>query len=547
MSSPLVTSPTHTDRRRTIAGATLVLMAAFVTSRLLGLVREMVIYNQFGTSRALDAYRAAFNVPDLIFELVAGGALAAALIPTFTAYLAKGRQDEAWHLASAVMTIACIAATAVAAVVFVLAPWIVPLIVPGFEPAAQALTVQLVRLMLLAPILAVLSGIAAGVLNSHQRFTLPALSPVVYNLAIIAGALWLAPRWGVRGLAVSVVAGAALHFGIQVPGLARLGLVYRPSLDWRHPGVRQVGRLLGPRLAGLAVARLNFFVNTILASVLAVGSLAALNLAWQLNLLPWSIVAMTIATAVFPTLAEQAAQARNAELRATLAGALRVTLFLAIPASVGLLVLRVPLVQLLFQRGEFTAISTAMTAWALLFYALGLGGIATTEIVTRGFYALHDTRTPVLVAAVAVATNILLSLLFVWLFGALELGPQAAVATGGLRNNVGLLGGLALANTIANALEAVALLVFIRRRLGGLDDRRLLRSLGRVLLASLAMGLAVGGFLALAAGRLDLAHLSGRLALVGGGVAVGLLAYLGATLLLRSEELAALSSLLQRR
>lgn len=252
---------------------------------------------------------------------------------------------------------------------------------------------------------------------------------------------------------------------------------------------------------------------------------------------------MTIATAVFPTLAEQAAQARNDELRATLAGALRVTLFLAIPASVGLLVLRVPLVQLLFQRGEFTAISTAMTAWALLFYALGLGAIATTEIVTRGFYALHDTRTPVLVAAVAVATNILLSLLFVWLFGALGLGPQATVAAGGLRGNVGVLGGLALANTIANTIEAGALLVFIRRRLGSLDDRRLLRSVGRVLLASLAMGLAVGGFLALAAGRLDLAHLSGRLVLVGGGVAVGLLVYLGATLLLRSEELAALRGL----
>lgn len=546
MSSPLATSPAHTDRRRTIAGATLVLMAAFVTSRLLGLVREMVIYNQFGTSRALDAYRAAFNIPDLIFELVAGGALAAAFIPTFTGYLAKGRQDEAWHLASAVMTIACTAAAAVAAVVFVLAPWIVPLIVPGFEPAAQALTVQLVRLMLLAPILAGLSGIAAGVLNSHQRFTLPALSPVVYNLAIIAGALLLAPRWGVRGLAVSVVVGAALHFGIQVPGLVRLGMVYQPSLDWRHPGVREVGRLLGPRLAGLAVARLNFFVNTILASLLAVGSLAALNLAWQLNLLPWSIVAMTIATAVFPTLAEQAAQARNDELRATLAGALRVTLFLAIPASVGLLVLRVPLVQLLFQRGEFTAISTAMTAWALLFYALGLGAIATTEIVTRGFYALHDTRTPVLVAAVAVTTNILLSLLFVWLFGALGLGPQAAVAAGGPSSNVGVHGGLALANTIANTIEAAALLVLIRRRLGGLDDRRLLRSVGRVLLASLAMGLAVGGFLALAAGRLDLAHLSGRLVLVGGGVAVGLLVYLGATLLLRSEELAALRGLRRR-
>ena len=503
-----------------LARAATTVSLAFVASRALGLLREVVIGGQFGTSPELDAYLAAFRIPDLLFQLIAGGALGSAFIPTFAAYLARDDKAGAQRLATGVINLILVALAALALVMAVAAPWLVAVIVaPGFTPAQQMLTANLMRLMLISTVVFGISGIVMGILNAQQHFLVPALAPIVYNLAIIGGALILGPRFGVAGLAAGVVVGAFGHLLIQLPWLLRTGFRWQPALDVRDAGVREVARLMGPRVIGLAITQLSFLVNTILASGLATGSLAALNYAWLLMLLPQGIVAQALATAVFPTFSAQAARGETAEMRATFSTALRSLLFLMVPAAVGLLIAREPIIQLLLQRGRFDANSTSLTAFALQFYALGLLGHSILEIITRAFYALHDTRTPVIVGVTAMALNITLSLVLI--------GPLS-------------FGGLALANTIATTLEALTLLWLLRGKMGGVDGRALAPAVLKMGAASALMGVCLYAFLAYTRGQSIWLVAAGAL-LVGGGT------YLVAALALRAGELMSVTRMVLRR
>jgi putative peptidoglycan lipid II flippase len=494
------------DKARIVRAAGLV-MALFVVSRALGLFREMVISHRFGTGGDLDAYLAAFRLPDILFQVVAGGALASAFIPTFAGYLAQEDETGAWRLASAIINLVLILTAALAALAALLAPWLVSTVIaPGFDPPRQTLTARLMQLMLVTPMVFGVSGVIMGILNTRQHFLLPALAPILYNLGIIGGAVVLAPSRGVEGLALGVVGGALAHLLIQMPGLYRHGMRYTPTLGLHDPGVREVGRLMLPRMLGLGAVQLNFLVNTILASGLAAGSLAALNYAWLLMLLPQGVFAQAVATAAFPTFSTQAARGQQAEMRSTLAATMRAVLYLAVPAAVGLLVLREPLVQLLFERGEFTAASTQMVAWALVLYALGLPAHCLVEIVVRAFYALHDTKTPVAIGVAAMGLNIGLSLALIAAFEVLGWPPH---------------GGLALSNSLATTLEMAVLLEILRRRLGGLDGRRIAGSLARIGVSAVMMG-AVAGALAWVLDGTS-AWLAGGLALVAGVVEYGAL------------------------
>ncbi len=456
--------------QRQIARAAGLISVLFAASRLLGLLREVVIGAQFGTGPELDAYLAAFRLPEMIFYLVAGGALGSAFIPTFTASLARDtsqRHLAGWRLASAVSNLVLIVTSVLAILAIILAEPLVSLVIaPGFDPEQQALTVQLLRIMLLTPVIFGVSGIVMGILNSFQHFLSPALAPVFYNLSIILAAWLLAPRLGVYGLALGVVAGAVAHLLVQIPALLRRRPVYTPTLGLDSPDVREVGRLMGPRVLGLAAVQINFLINANLASRLAPGSLSALNYAWLMMLLPQGIVAQGIATAVFPTLSAQAARGQIDALRSTLNAALRAILWLTLPAAAGLLILRQPFIQLLLERGEFTAESTALTAYALAFFAFGLVAHSLLEVITRAFYALHDTWTPVKIGIATMILNVVLSLLLV--------RPLAH-------------GGLALANTLATTLETVVLLWLIRPRLQGIGGPRLRSTLLRSLVATAAM------------------------------------------------------------
>ncbi len=294
---------------KVIARAATLVMAFFVVSRILGLIRDAVIAHQFGTGPELDAYLTAFSIPDLIFYVISGGALGSAFIPTFTTYLSRDDQTGAWRLASAILNWLLVSLIMLGACVAIVAPWLVNLIAPDFFPAQKVLTVILMRWLLVSTIIFGVSGLFMGILHAHQHFLLPALAPVIYNITIVAGALFLGPKLGVQGLVVGVVLGAAGHLAVQLPALKRYGMNYDWVLAPQDPSVREVARLMAPRMLGLAAIHLNFVWDRFLASGLAPGSISGLDFGRRVMLLPQGIIAQAVASAAFPTFAALVAQA----------------------------------------------------------------------------------------------------------------------------------------------------------------------------------------------------------------------------------------------
>ncbi len=505
---------------RQIARAAGVVMAGFVLSNLTGLVRQILVSQAFGTGEMIDAFNAAARLPELLFSLVAGGALASAFVPTFTGFLTREDRQGAWDLAAAILNLVFLVTALLSLLALFFAPQIVRYTVGrGFDPAQQALTVSLLRVLLLSTVIFVVSGLFMGILNAHQKFLLPALAPTMYWLGMIFGVLFLVPRNGIFGLAWGAVLGAALHLGVQLPGLFRLGGHYRLTLGLGSPAVRQVGRLMAPRLLGVAVVQLNFLVNTVLASGQPEGSVTAIVLAFAVMTMPQVVIAQGIATAALPTFSAQVALGKVTEMRTSLAATLRGVLLLSIPAMFGLILLRRPVIMLLFERGEFGTRSTELVAWALLWYTAGLVSHSVVEILARAFYALQDTRTPVFVGAAAMGLNVVLSVLLAALFGQMGWAPH---------------GGLALANTLATTLEMGGLLFLMRRRLGHLDGKNILRGAWSAGLAAAVMTLALALWLSQVGSR--------SVWLVGGGgVALGGIVYGLAILALRVPEGAAVS------
>jgi putative peptidoglycan lipid II flippase len=488
-------------------------MAGTVASRLLGLVRQQVFAIEFGTSGQMDAFWTAMRVPDTIYNIVAGGLLGSSLIPVFAGYLARDEYDEAARVASSVMNMMLILAGVAAALLEVLAPQLTALLVASYSPEKQQLVVDLTRIVLIQPLFLGVSGVMMGVLNTHQHFLLPALAPVVYNLSIIIAAVVLGPSLGVSGLAIGVVAGALLQVAIQLPGMRGVRFRYRAQVDAGHPGVREVWRLMLPRVFASASLYVNFLVSAALASGLVEGAYAGFNQAYQLILLPLGLFAISLSIVAFPTLSAQVARDELGAMSRTLGQSLRLILFLTIPSSVGLILLREPIIRTLFQYGAFDARSTQLTAQPLIFFAIGLFGHATVEIVLRAFYALHETLRPVLINIVTLSINLALSFLLV---GRLQQG------------------GLALAISIAVVLEALALLVLLQTRLPEFDWAGLLSTVGKCVLASLVMGVALYVFVHASGAP---AGVSGRVLQLALALALGGGLYLAMGALLRLPEL----------
>jgi putative peptidoglycan lipid II flippase len=513
---------------RVLVTASLILTVAALASRLLGWIRLLVIGSQFGASRELDAYFAAFRIPDAIFQLVVAGALSAALIPVFAGYRARGQDQEAWQLASSVINLVLIALAGLSLVMAIFAPVFVPIVAPGFDAPTTELTVRMTRVMLISPVLIGMGAVVTGVLNSYQQFTVPAIAPLLYNLAIILAAIFLAPIMGVEGLAVGVAVGSLAHLAVQVPNLARVGQRYDLTIGLSHPGVRRVAWLMGPRTLGLAAGQLNFLVSTVLASGLPEGSLTAYNYAFQLSQIPVGVVGVSIAVALFPTLSQDAALGRVSEIRRQVATAIRVLLFVAAPLMAIMIVLREPLTDVFYQYGAFTASASARTASALLFFAVGLGGHIVVHVLARTFYAMQDTRTPVTWAIVAVAINVPLMALLV--------GPMGVE-------------GLALALSISAVLEVIGLGWSLHRRIDSVEEGAILRSVVRAGVAGTAAALFLLGALTVVEGSLGglLDNVVGRVLALLVLSAAGAAVYLAAAAALRAPELGQLRGYLQRR
>ncbi len=474
-----------------------IVMIGFLLSRVIGLVRESMFSAAFGTKAITDIYKTAFKIPDLLYLVIIGGALGSAFIPVFSEALTTKNAQRAWQITNTVVNIALILLVAVSALIALLAGPLMSLIYPGFTAEQHALLVYLTRIFLLSPLLLGLGGLAMATLNSLDRFTLPALAPVIYNASIIVGIVFFAPwlarsGWtrnpasiivqqdgravSIEGVAWGVVIGALLYLLFQLPGVFRAGFRYQPLLDWRDAAVRRIGMLMAPRVFGQAALQINLIVMNVIALKLADdGQVTALDQSYQLMLLPHGIFALSLATVMFPQLARFHAAGNIGEFASTTRGTLRTVLWTVIPAAVGLAALSVPIVRVIYQRGEFNNQSTSLVASALIFYATALPAFAASEVLIRAFYAMQDTRTPVVVGLITVALNIALSATFV-----LVLGWGHAALAG--------------AFSIANNLEAALLLVLLGRRWGQLDPTgRLRRSVRRSLVGAGVMGLALLG------------------------------------------------------
>lgn len=490
-------------RPRSLARAALSVGAIYVVGSLIGFVQRVVVTSQFGAGAEYDAFNTAFRIPDLLYSLFASGALASAFIPVYMTHLAQDRWRVAWRLVRAVAALVFAVLSVFAVAAGVSAPFLIrAIIAPGFSPAQVELTASLMRIMLLATIIFGVSGLLMGVLQSNGSFIAPALAPWLYNLGIIFGALALR-GWGAYGLAAGVVLGAALHLAIQLPALARVWLVSRAALDADAPNisnpqpstcnlqpatpvssstdvradVRQIVRLMLPRMIGLGAVQINFIVNTNLASGMGEGAVSALAIAFAVMLLPQAAIAQATATVLFPAISAHAARGERAEFARLVGRAIGMVFTLSLPASLGLILLGQPLIRLLFERGAFDWRDTQAVSFALVWYGAGLAGHAVLEVVTRGFYALKDTTRPVALGVAGMALNVALSLWLSGVFRAAGVFP---------------FGGLALANTIATAIETAALLGLLAARVPELSVGRILIAAARSALAALGMALALG-------------------------------------------------------
>jgi putative peptidoglycan lipid II flippase len=460
-----------TTSNRRVFIAALIVGAGFLLSKITGILDDLLLAKMIGAGSELDAYYAAFGLPDLLFTLIAGGALASAFIPIFSTYLSRDDRAGAWKLASAVINTAFVASLIASIVLAILAPWIVTQTVGrGFTVEQQQLAANLMRVILIGTVVFSISGIFMSALQANQHFILPALAPVMYNLGILGGVIFLAPRYGVWGPTIGVVVGAVLHLLIQVPGLIKYHARWTMRLGWNDPDLRRVIKLMLPRIAGLGVVQLAAVVATSLASTLSAGSVTALRYGWQVMQLPETLIATAIATAAFPTLSEYASRGQFTELRATLSSTIRAILLLTVPATIALLILGRPAIQLLFERGKFTADATNLVMFALQGYAIGLIGQSLLEVCARTFYAQQDTTTPLYIAFGAMAINIVFSFT--------------------LKNILGV-GGLALANSIGATCEVLGLLIILRRRWRGIDGRRIARSILKFAAGSIGLTIVI--------------------------------------------------------
>jgi putative peptidoglycan lipid II flippase len=496
-------------------------------SRILGLVRDILIANFFGSGMSADAFFVAFRIPNLLRRLFAEGSLTVSFIPVFTEYLQNKSREEAFFLARVVLTFLVCIVTAISILGVILSPLIVRVIAPGFGGMGEkyALTVLLTRIMFPYIFLVSLLALFMGILNSLKHFSAPAIAPIFLNLSMIAVLIFMVPsmKTPTIGLALGVIVGGVIQMALQIPFLMNKGLSFAPKWNIRHPALKKIGMLMLPTIFGSAIYQINQLIGTLLASLLQEGSVSYLYYADRLVQFPLGVFAIAISTAVLPSLSREAAEGDIYRLKQTLSHALRLTMFITIPAMAGLIVLGKPIITLLFQRGAFTSVTTIMTAQALLYYSVGLWAFAGLRVFVSAFYSLQDTKTPVKVAVVAMIANIVFSLVL--------MGP--------LKH-----GGLALALSLASTLQLFMLIFLLRKRLGGIEGGAVIHSMVRSFISSLAMSICIY-FLAFKVFSSILEQKTFNLALgiliiVGAGLVIyGISAYV-----LGSKELSSLKELL---
>lgn len=444
--------------------------AATMLSRIFGFIRDMVVAGFFGAGMATDAFFVAFRIPNLLRRLLGEGSLTVSFVPVFTEYLTKKSKEEACELANITVTALSALLVIVTLLGILLSPLIVTVMAPGFvkSPIRYDLAVFLTRLMFPYIFFISLVALCMGILNSLRHFAAPAISPVILNIAMIATTLALRDlfREPIIALAVGVLIGGALQLAMQWPFLVKMGVRLKPDFRFKHAGLRQMGTLLVPTLIGSSVYQINIFIGTILASLLPGGSVSFLYYADRLVELPLGVFAIAVGTASLPSFSEQVSTGDFENLKKTISFSLRLILFITIPATVALIVLRVPIISVLFQRGAFDSQSTLLTAQALLYYALGLWAFSVIRVIDSAFFSIQDRKSPLKAAFVSLFVNVVFSIVLMF--------P--------LKH-----GGLALATSIASAVNVIILTIILRKKIGTFLDETFYHSIGRTIMASVLM------------------------------------------------------------
>jgi putative peptidoglycan lipid II flippase len=450
-----------------INSAAFIIASAGILSRLLGLVRDRILAAQFGAGDTLDIYYAAFRVPDLIYNLLILGALSAAFIPVFTSLLAHEKKEDAWKLANSLLTLALLVLVILAAVFAIFTPFLMRLVTPGFSGEKLESAITLTRIMFLSPVFLGISGIFGGILNSLKRFLIYSLAPILYNLGIIFGAVFLFPIFGITGLAWGVVTGAFLHMFVQYPAVKIRGFKFTPILDLRDIHLRKVLKLMVPRTMGLAVTQINLLVVTIIASTLAAGSLAIFNFANNLQSFPLGVLAIPFALAVFPSLSHFAAKEEKGKFIDSFSRTFRQILFFVIPASVFIFILRAQIVRVVLGSGKFDWEDTTLTFEALGIFAVSLFAQCLVPLLARSFYALHNTKIPFYTGIMSEAVNLTLAIVLSRMYGIL---------------------GLVWAFSVSSIVNMFLLFFILRRKTGNLDDEKIISVIAKIGFFSLAAG-----------------------------------------------------------
>lgn len=461
---------------KTITSAAIIIGAASLTSRFLGVIRDRILAGEFGAGHILDTYYAAFRVPDLVFNLLVLGALSAGFIPIFTQYLKSENRQKAWDLANQILNALFVSLLVVCGLLFIFTPQLMKLITPGFDAEKMAITVNLTRIMFLSPLFLGISSVFGGILQSYKRFFVYSLAPILYNIGIIIGALFFVNIWGVYGLAIGVVLGAFLHFLIQVPTAYYLGFRWQWKLDLKSESMKKIYRIMVPRTLTLGISQINLVIITIIASTLAAGSLSVFNLANNLQIFPVGIFGISFAIAAFPTLSSLALKKDKTEFIQSFSNTTRQILFFIIPASALFIVLRAQIVRVILGSGNFTWEDTILTFQALAMFSISLFAQALIPLLLRGFYAFHKATIPFLLGLISLIVNVVLSL---YLTQPFELF--------GYSFNLGVVG-LALAFSIYNIIFFLLLWIYLTKITKGLDEGRIIWAALKICIATLAMG-----------------------------------------------------------
>lgn len=505
-----------THESRSLVGAATLVGSLSLVSRLIGFVRDRILLGHFGAGDVLDAYYAAFKVPDLLFSLLVVGSLSAGFIPFFTAHYNRTfQQGKAWDFLNNVLNIIAVSMLAISGVLFFFTPQIAELVAPGFDPVKQALVADYTRVMLLAQCLLAVSAMFGGALQSMKRFLLFSLAPIFYNVGIIAGAVWLTPWLGNIGLAWGVVLGAFLHLCVQLYGVLHAGYRYAWRFDVNDAETRGMVKLTGPRIVGIGVTQLNFVLLTILASTLTAGSVTIFQVAYNIQFFPVGIIGIAYAIAVFPTLVDHAERRDMSSFVSSFSDAARQVLFFMVPMTVVFLALRAQVVRVVAGAGAFDWEATILTADTLAFFTLSFAAQSLNALLARAFYALHDTMTPLVAGLVAELMAFVSALAFIGPFG---------------------VRGLGMAFTLSAFVNTVLLWVPLRKQTTSLDELHIVRSLFKITVAGLACLLVTQTLKPLFVSVFSLNTFIGVLfqGLFAGGF--GLLAYVGVVHVLKSEE-----------